>query len=354
VGKEAPGITYLYEQLRIAMALELSTIPPYLTALYSIMAGDKSQPAYAAEFGDNAEVAGLIRSVMIEEMLHLILVGNILNAIQGRIKLTDPNFVPQYPTTLPDSAALFEVGIRKFDKEAIQTFLNIEKPTPPDTELQFEGYQTIGQFYEAIIKLMKLLEAGAQANGTTIFKGDPSLQIDESYYSNAVEIIEIYNLDDALAAFEVILDQGEGSQTTIYNQDDENFGQIRDLAHYFKFNEIYEEQRYADSQNDPKESPAGEKLQIKYDKVYNMMPNPKTEDFVSAELIEQSNAFNRKYSQMLNAIHIGFCGKQSKMQDAINMMVELRPLAVGLMKTPIPGKDVNAGPTFEYLPPNMV
>jgi len=42
------------------------------------------------------------------------------------------------------------------------------------------------------------------------------------------------------------------------------------------------------------------------------------------------------------------------MQDAINMMVELRPLAVGLMKTPIPGKDVNAGPTFEYLPPNMV
>lgn len=351
LGKEAPGITYLHEQLRIAMMLELSTIPPYMTALYSLMEGDKTAPDYEAEFGDNATVAGIIRSVMIEEMLHFTLVGNILNAIQGEIKVTDPEFVPDYPTALPDSAGMFEVGIRKFDKEAIQTFLHIEEPTPPDTLLQFEGYQTIGQFYDAIIQLMKLLENAAQANGTTIFKGYPALQVDKSYYSGGGEIIEIHNLASALAAFEVILDQGEGSQTDIYNQDEKNFGKISDLAHYFKFNEVYEERRYASTQKDPTEAPQGEKLHIKYDKVYPMLPNPRTADFVSAELIALSHAFNQKYSQMLHALQDGFFGQQSRIQEAIDMMFELKPLAMQLMQSPIPGKAFHAGPTFEYMPP---
>ncbi len=49
----------LYPYLQKAVELEHSTIPPYLTAYYSLKPGL------------NDEIAGLIRSVVIEEMLHM-------------------------------------------------------------------------------------------------------------------------------------------------------------------------------------------------------------------------------------------------------------------------------------------
>ncbi len=350
-GLEDNRLHKLHESLRIAMELELSTIPPYLCALYSIKEGDRTKTDYAAKFGDNAEVSYLIRSVMMEEMLHFTLVGNILNAVKGEIKITDPNFVPSYPTALPDSAGLFEVGLQKFSPDAIRTFLRIEQPTPPDTPPLFDGYQTIGQFYSAIIDLMKELEKEAEKKGTTIFQGHLSLQIDANYYyGGGGKIIGVHDLESALAAFEVILEQGEGSQTSIYDQDDKDFGQIRDMAHYFKFNEIFEGRRYAACQNDPKQPPDGARLHIHYDQVYNMAQNAKTADFVSPELMEMSHAFNRKYSELLYTLEEAFTGQPDQLMAAVAIMYELRYQAVALMRNPIPGRNVNAGPTFEFLP----
>ena len=48
----------LGDHLQLALGIELSTIPPYLCALYSI-----SDPA--------SEASRLIRGVVIEEMLHM-------------------------------------------------------------------------------------------------------------------------------------------------------------------------------------------------------------------------------------------------------------------------------------------
>src|ERR1051325_9271608 len=79
------------DDLRIAlgnaMKLELSTIPPYLTALYSI------------KDGYNAPIAANIRTIVIQEMLHLSLAGNILNAVSGKPDV--PSIVPRYPGPLP-------------------------------------------------------------------------------------------------------------------------------------------------------------------------------------------------------------------------------------------------------------
>ena len=54
-----------------AIKLELGTIPPYLTALFSIKPGA------------NAAAGAIVRSVVIEEMLHLSLACNMLNAVGG-------------------------------------------------------------------------------------------------------------------------------------------------------------------------------------------------------------------------------------------------------------------------------
>ena len=79
------------------MQLEHATIPPYLTALYSIHPGT------------NADAAHVIRVVAVEEMLHLTLAANVLNAVGGTPDLTAPDFVPTYPAHLPDGEDDFEV-----------------------------------------------------------------------------------------------------------------------------------------------------------------------------------------------------------------------------------------------------
>ena len=75
--------------LQQAIMLEHSTIPAYLYALYSIKANS------------NALIRGLMQSVVVEEMLHMSLACNILNAIGGNPVIDDPGFLPRYPGPLP-------------------------------------------------------------------------------------------------------------------------------------------------------------------------------------------------------------------------------------------------------------
>lgn len=79
----------LREHLKTAIELEHSTIPPYLCALYSI---HDASNQYAVE---------VVQSVFIEEMLHLTLAANLLNAIGGEPVLDDPRLLPPHPACLP-------------------------------------------------------------------------------------------------------------------------------------------------------------------------------------------------------------------------------------------------------------
>ncbi|MBL4659965.1 MAG: ferritin-like protein [Alcanivoracaceae bacterium] len=348
--KNEISLENLHEHLRVAMTLELSTIPPYLCALYSIEVGDSTKADYQKSYGDNAEVATLIRSVMMEEMLHFTLVGNILNAVQGEIKINHKDFVPEYPTVLPDSAGQFVVHLSKFDQSSIKTFLQIEQPTPAGTEPKLDEYETIGQFYHAIQDLMQALEEEARDKGETIFKGAKTHQIDAKfYYGGGGEIIAVNNLKNAKAAIKIILEQGEGSEHSIYDTDKKDFKQINEISHYFKFNEIYEQQRYASCQIGPKVPPQGTRMDIKHDKVYNMGINPKTENFVSADLKNLSHQFNQLYRELLDGLQKAFTGHKDEFLSSVCQMYQLRYKAVELMRNPILGTRVNAGPTFEFL-----
>ncbi len=67
--RAAAAPTDLHDLLQRAIQLEHSTIPPYLTAMFSL-----------AE-GKNRRIAELIRSIVVEEMLHMCIASNILIAI---------------------------------------------------------------------------------------------------------------------------------------------------------------------------------------------------------------------------------------------------------------------------------
>src|ERR671927_1549504 len=91
------SVEELHSYLRAALQLEHATSPPYLTALYSI------KPE------TNSDAFHVIRVVAVEEMLHLTLVANVLNAIGGRPNLTGAHFVPAYPAYLPNGEKDFQV-----------------------------------------------------------------------------------------------------------------------------------------------------------------------------------------------------------------------------------------------------
>src|ERR1043166_7123908 len=143
--------------LQTALELELSTIPPYMVALLSI------------HTDANREAADLVRGVMIEEMLHMALVANVLNAVGGAPRI-DKETIPSYPLELEFDGKKFRdrdfpVSLAAFSKEQISTFMQIEAPEDlvKPRALEFKRIVvrglTIGQFYLNIVALLEELDA---------------------------------------------------------------------------------------------------------------------------------------------------------------------------------------------------
>ena len=67
----------------------------------------------------------------------------------------------------------------------------------------------------------------------------------------------------------------------------------------FRFNEIYLEQKY--KPNDvPNKKPTGEKVDVNWDKVIEMVDNPKAANFpVGSPAREKAEEFNQLYSHFL-------------------------------------------------------
>ena len=322
----------LQSHLQTAIELEHSTIPPYLCALYSI------------QDGGNVEAAQIIKSVVLEEMLHMILAANVLNAIGGEPSLNHPKFIPEYPTFLPHSDEAFCVNLAKFSKHTIETFLNIERPAKPQAPPEAGKYHTIAQFYEAIELGLHDLSAD------NIFTGAASRQITpDDYYGGGGEAIPVHDLTSALQALSEITGQGEGLHHTIFDGDQEKFGEVQELAHYFRFNEIYLERRYT-AEDTATSGPSGEPLMVQWDQVHPMQPNPKMAQYPQgSEVWRKTYEFNRTYMALLNELHSALNGKPKRLMQSVVGMYDLKYQAVELMKIPIGAEGMTAGPSFEYV-----
>ena len=112
------SVEHLRQDLQNALELEHSTIPPYLTALASI------------KFSYNLEVQGILKEIIIQEMMHMALVANILNAIGGQPSLYSKEFIPRYPSRLPGGVQPdLIVPIEKVSLGLIRNiFMKIEQP----------------------------------------------------------------------------------------------------------------------------------------------------------------------------------------------------------------------------------
>ncbi|HEX8158754.1 MAG TPA: ferritin-like protein, partial [Solirubrobacteraceae bacterium] len=248
----------LRQVLQLAIELEHATIPPYLCALFSIVPGQ------------NQVVAELIKSVVMQEMLHMALVCNLLNGVGGHPRIASPSFAPRFPGHLPGGVRPdLTVTLRKCSIAQVRdVFMAIEAPSKPlrvpddvppyvdmhgievdragdvtdetrasrvaqELAMHFTRVEheplTIGWFYKQIGK-------GIVELGDGIFTGDPSLQMTPEIYTGAPG--NLYTIGDtthALLALQEIERQGEGTPGT-----DPTAGPRNELAHYYRFKEIVE------------------------------------------------------------------------------------------------------------------
>ena len=109
----------LRQHLQTALEIEHATIPTYLTALATI------------KDNYNTEVQDIFRQILIQEMLHLALAANLLNAVGGEPVLFSKNFLPLYPTRLPGGLMpQLQVPIEKCTISLIaDIFMAIEQPS---------------------------------------------------------------------------------------------------------------------------------------------------------------------------------------------------------------------------------
>lgn len=333
------SVPSLKRHLQAALELEHATIPLYLTALYSI------------EEGTNEEATDVIRSVVMEEMLHMSLVANLLNAIDGRPSFNHEKFIPAYPGFFPFSDEKIELRLRKFCKESVETFKAIERPAPAGAPPEADHYQTIGQFYAAIEDGLTYL-CRTPAEEKVLFCGNPALQVGpDAYYGAGGDLLIVTCLDEALEALTIIVEEGEGLPGEIADGDHHYFQQKEEPAHYFRFNQLLAGQYYTDHDT-PAGGPTGEKLHVDWDAVYDMAPDPDMHALPrGSDLRARSLAFNSRYSRLLDSLHDAFTGKPEQFTTAIALMYQLKYAAKALMQMRLPDSDQTAGPSFQYIPP---
>lgn len=334
-------IPTLHKYLHSAMQLEHATIPPYLVALYSIRPGT------------NASATQILRVVVVEEMLHLTLAANVLNAVGGTPDLTAPGFVPAYPASLPDGETDFTVDLQPFSRAAIETFLNIERPRKaPDESWRLrprsrtEGatplgtaaddgnlhYYSIGEFYEEIERGLSYLHE----RGERLFVGAREKQVtSEYYYSGGGAITPVTEFDSARRAIQLIIRQGEGFGGEIYKPE---------LAHYYRFDQLIRGRYYLET--DGKDNPTGPEVHVDWDAVFPIRKNAKVSGYDDPQLKEAARSFNLAYGMVLKLLTDAYNGKPGLLLDAVPRMFALRDGIGRLVRYQLSPTE-NAAPTFE-------
>lgn len=146
----------------------------------------------------------------------------------------------------------------------------------------------------------------------------------------------------ALDAITVIVRQGEGTVGDPIGTDGE-------LAHFYRFKEILMGKSYVPNPDDPDKPGCycGDPIPFNPDEVFTVPANPKAADYPQDSPSRHAcDAFNKTYSNLLNALNSTVNGQQERFKDAFGLMFSLRKQALEMMSgfktggTPI-------GPSFE-------
>jgi hypothetical protein len=320
-------LEWLKKALQSAITLEFATLPPYLTALWSIK--DEMHPAAVS-----------MREAIQEEMQHMGFACNMLTAIGGTPQIAGR--VPQYPAKgLPgDVMPDLVVEIDGLSQASLKTFLTIEqpdvdiitgeKPAPAEPG----KFATIGAFYDAIAEAFK------EVNPPLSLKG----QVTGPRTGWAMDRIE-----GVLHAIDTIKEQGEGSSGTPVD-----YGPS-DWCHYYRFAEIAKGRKIVQlptAADEPKKWAYGTE-EMPFPDVWPVCKLPKggyDRDHVTGAVLHLMDQFDTAFTAMVNDLQATWTGDgQAALWRAIQAMFELQEFGLALMKTPRYDGKGNYVPRWRYL-----
>lgn len=308
--------------LQTAIELELSTLPPYLCGWWSIE-------------DQTTEAASLIHRIVLEEMLHLGFVCNMLVGIGGSPTLVST--MPTYPGNLPGGVRPdLTVYLSGLTKDYVgDVFMGIEYPE--EGPINESMYPTIGAFYDSITTAFQAVQPVL----------DPTNQLDQTIRMNGElvgEIVVLSELSDVYRAIGEIKEQGEG---TSQSPDAVDFG--GELAHYYKFGEIYNGMHFVQgadgtwAYNGPPPIP--------FPAAYPMAQVPAggwTD--APSDTREQLDAFNSAFTTLLQSLESAWgSGGKTALGVAIGQMFDLQGLGMPLMQISRGPESGNYGPEFRVM-----
>ncbi|MFT6372820.1 MAG: hypothetical protein ACJAZT_001574 [Gammaproteobacteria bacterium] len=317
-----------------AIDVEFATLPPYLYALMSI------------QEGKNSAAMNLVKSIALEEMVHMCLACNIMNAIGGAPAITAPTFPGPLPGDIgEDHGQPLIVHLYPFSEQAMQQGMNIEEPVDPpefpDLTMaklaETEERVTIGEFYARLDTALSQLPADAwQANRH---------QVDDRQFFQG-QIFAINNYADAHRAIEEIVSEGEGSPN-----DKNPLDLNSELAHYYRFEELFRNQVLVKTGDDPSDYAWGEPLGVDWTAVYPAISDPESYDFSNESIDVQASqlACNVAFSEMVDHLQYAFNSNDGQLGNGVQSMFDIRMAAIKAFQTPMKSGQV-AGPAFVYLP----
>jgi len=324
------NITTLREQLQNAVLLEFSTLPLYLTSMYSIVENC------------NTDAYQTIRDVVMQEMLHFVQAANILIAVGGEVIIDDPNYVPSYPGGLPGGVLPdLDVSLEKFNlRHVYDTMMAIETPiltfvARPDPEFTLN---TIGQLYKEISLCTRIL-------GDSIFDPTTAERQVRWPWTEPDSVGTVHIVTDGESArngIDQIIEQGEGEGPLKPSQI--ATGQY---GHFYRFEEIVCQRRLIQTEEGGY-AYAGAPITYDPEGVYPMRDNPGGDTIVpDSDCYTEAKAFHRTYRSFLRVLQETFNGEPNKIHQSIELMEALQVHAKKCMWTPY-GEANTCGPVWDY------
>lgn len=318
-----------------ALRLEFSTIPPYLTAMLSLKPGQ------------NRDIWWAIHDVVVDEMLHLLIGCNLLNALRARPTIDDPAFIPAYPGPLPLGIGTgLVVGLEAFSLDVVENvFMEIEEPEHPlsfprAAVAELPDFSTIGEFYRTLST--KLVELGDSA-----LAGDPARQVVAPRWFSAERLFAITDAASAARALALIVAEGEGTLDAPVDPDG-------DIAHYYRFEAIRRGRRLVrDDTVAAGYSFTGAPYPFDPAGVWPLTANQRHTDLARrSEAWRRVQQFRVTLTRLLQSLQRVVDGEPDHLDAAMGIMFELKLAGQLLAGVPVMSggapSGLHAGPVFEY------
>lgn len=344
--------------LQSALQLEFATIPPYLSAAFSLGP-------------DNEKLRELIVRIAIEEMLHMTVVANLLNAIGIAPDIFAAT--PSHPNKLELLDPPLDLDLKSFSFDLVQDlFMRIEAPEKP---VVFPSAapaalrpKTIGQFYAGIIEIIAQdtipdLFKNAERDAYKQVKVVPKPNLREVTYANNQDTgtyplpdkidFSITDKETAIRHLSWVVDQGEGSEPY------DPLTAEGLPGHYYRFASILKAKYLVKDPSVPDlgHSYSGGDVPFVEAGVHEFDANAKAKDYIAHLRLHQCMVkFNEIYTTMINSLKFAFNCPSPDMKDqaqaafvtARSSMRQMIP-AAGTIITRAKTAQVRAGIPFEYL-----